>query len=1371
MMKFKTVFIIGLIFNSLVAIAKGDLSIASVNPIRMEVGAPIVVTPSTLNNTGQTLFYTCKYNNSSMLPSGAIFSSSTGVFTYFTRPESVGQHILMITATAGSEVATLTVPITIEPWLPASGNSILFEDDFSDQDLTKAQSINELTWQTISGTISSGQSNNIPCMFLHYDGSRVITNQTINVQDFTISFECNVIYSTLAGIILLYQDENNYYKMNLTKTVLTLVRIMNGKETTLGQAPSIDLTIPHGNNIWGGTRVHILRRSNSILFEIGRAGTGIPYSFSIEDKDSLAIQRFSTGRFGFYNASTGAPANKWVNIQNVLISSGKVENYPLDPKIFYVSSNGSNANNGLSSVAPFQTIQQAVSLAMAGDTISVNPGIYRESIVFKNNGTSNRPITMIAADPTNRPVIDGSTVIQNWQQDANIFTASFNTPIDIPGLSVFQNNTRLPLAMEPDATDPDDIYNSNRWYTVTTASVPLAGSSEESKMLADGVEYLILDDHLKTVNGKQVGDNYWKGALLFQYDRETYITNVREILSYDALKNQITVKLISSSRITAPNDKYAIANHIGVLDKEGEYILTNDVIKIKHLSATLGKIQIPALENGISIPKSNIIIDGFEIRQFKKYGITNINVSSINRTIKNCFVHHNGLDGFYSRYSSNCSLENCELSYNGDNGINFASGSTAISILDCNIHHNTNNGIWLGGGIDTLYACEDILIKNTKIMFQGSAKSHPDNIQIHQVNNLTIDNCVLQQNGSQNMWCQFNGNITINNCRFIDGPLGLNCIRNLMFTNNLVRNSYLRFDAYNSANTASAITTPILIRVQDIFSWDKIQNDIQSDITQYPHNLLWNTNLAFIKTIRSWASDQKIADTTMKEAIVARINDVINDLDFYKSNTYLYDKLNSKGPAREILDAMIEANLINKNGTLGSMYNNTYEIEIKGLNRVILDELCFEGKIYKSVQNYRSHKNKIQNNAIIESSIQIPPKELFPYFIINANYYNIVNNWYYTCWSTFKGFGERSILTRVAEDTRAQFINPEEHNYQLKTGSSLIDAGIDVGLPYQGKAPDIGYIEYISSSSEATTPPTQGFLREGLVSHCLLDDGSGPTATDANNIQLTANIVNGPLWGAGWRDEDWLGLNQSTQAITIPTMGMSPQTGTIAVWLEPKDFSGMKFIFGHVLNNANRLSLYTVAGSLAVGLGSNATLKTNITPLSLNQPVHLALSWEGTAYAVYVNGVQKAAGTFSGLTALNTFIDIGNYGDPAFRSLGFAGKIDDIRTYNRALAAEEIDALYLTHDVRQGKELQFTVNAVNAQGIPIVYQASAMPAGASFDAATQSVRWTPWHNQLGLFSFRFTSTGQPEKVVNVEVHPSSMTSWYTLGQGQLTKVR
>jgi hypothetical protein len=293
---------------------------------------------------------------------------------------------------------------------------------------------------------------------------------------------------------------------------------------------------------------------------------------------------------------------------------------------------------------------------------------------------------------------------------------------------------------------------------------------------------------------------------------------------------------------------------------------------------------------------------------------------------------------------------------------------------------------------------------------------------------------------------------------------------------------------------------------------------------------------------------------------------------------------------------------------------------------------------------------------------------------------------------------------------------------------------------------------------------------EGQVFHAPLNDNSGTTVTDANSLQ-TGSLINGPLWGTGWRDEDWLTFNQSSQAITIPTMGMSPQAGTIAVWVTPTDFSGMKFIFGHTLNNTNRLSLYTAAGSLAVGLGSKATLKTNITTLPLGQPVHLALSWNGKTYTVYVNGEASDTGIFSGLTALNTFIDIGNYGNPAYRTLGFIGKIDDIRTYNRDLTAEEINALYLTHNIRQGKQLQFTVNAVNPQGIPIIYQAESMPVGASFDPATQLVTWTPWYNQLGLYTFRFTAAGQTDKVVRVEVHPSSLHRWYTLAQEPLPKIR
>ena len=35
-------------------------------------------------------------------------------------------------------------------------------------------------------------------------------------------------------------------------------------------------------------------------------------------------------------------------------------------------------------------------------------------------------------------------------------------------------------------------------------------------------------------------------------------------------------------------------------------------------------------------------------------------------------------------------------------------------------------------------------------------------------------------------------------------------------------------------------------------------------------------------------------------------------------------------------------------------------------------------------------------------------------------------------------------------------------DYTLQSGSTLINAGVDVGIAYSGAAPDIGYFEYVS---------------------------------------------------------------------------------------------------------------------------------------------------------------------------------------------------------------------------------------------------------------------------------------------------------------------
>jgi uncharacterized repeat protein (TIGR02543 family) len=272
-----------------------------------------------------------------------------------------------------------------------------------------------------------------------------------------------------------------------------------------------------------------------------------------------------------------------------------------------------------------------------------------------------------------------------------------------------------------------------------------------------------------------------------------------------------------------------------------------------------------------------------------------------------------------------------------------------------------------------------------------------------------------------------------------------------------------------------------------------------------------------------------------------------------------------------------------------------------------------------------------------------------------------------------------------------------------------------------------------------------------VTAHWMLNENTGTTVTDSTSAGRTAALINSPSWGYAWANEDWVSMANQTQAIAIPAAALNPQAGSVAVWVEPDSVTGTQFILGHIFNGGNRICLYSVAGKLALGLGSTAILKTNIADLTIGQTVHIALTWSGTTYAVYVNAVQKTTGTFEGLTALNTTLDVGNYGDPASRTLGFVGVIEDIRTYCRALTALEIQRLYDTYDVHQQKPITFS--------LPGVYQSTSLPAGAKFQNGVFT--WQPWYNQAGNYTVVFTATGQPVRVVTITVHNAPLTDWYS----------
>ena len=82
--------------------------------------------------------------------------------------------------------------------------------------------------------------------------------------------------------------------------------------------------------------------------------------------------------------------------------------------IYYVSTNGNDSSIG-SREQPFRTINHAAQIAVAGDTVRVFGGTYRESVDPKNSGEANARITYEAVDGE-FPVIKGSEVITDWEK-------------------------------------------------------------------------------------------------------------------------------------------------------------------------------------------------------------------------------------------------------------------------------------------------------------------------------------------------------------------------------------------------------------------------------------------------------------------------------------------------------------------------------------------------------------------------------------------------------------------------------------------------------------------------------------------------------------------------------------------------------------------------------------------------------------------------------------------------------------------------------------------------------------------------------------------------------------------------------------------
>ncbi len=92
-----------------------------------------------------------------------------------------------------------------------------------------------------------------------------------------------------------------------------------------------------------------------------------------------------------------------------------VSTLSLQARNIHVSPSGSNRNKGTAE-SPFKTISKAALVALAGDSIIIHKGTYRERVSPANGGfTPQSRITYIAA-PGERVELKGSDVVTGWQK-------------------------------------------------------------------------------------------------------------------------------------------------------------------------------------------------------------------------------------------------------------------------------------------------------------------------------------------------------------------------------------------------------------------------------------------------------------------------------------------------------------------------------------------------------------------------------------------------------------------------------------------------------------------------------------------------------------------------------------------------------------------------------------------------------------------------------------------------------------------------------------------------------------------------------------------------------------------------------------------
>ena len=201
-------------------------------------------------------------------------------------------------------------------------------------------------------------------------------------------------------------------------------------------------------------------------------------------------------------------------------------------------------------------------------------------------------------------------------------------------------------------------------------------------------------------------------------------------------------------------------------------------------------------------------------------------------------------------------------------------------------------------------------------------------------------------------------------------------------------------------------------------------------------------------------------------------------------------------------------------------------------------------------------------------------------------------------------------------------------------------------------------------------------VSSNLIAAYAFEEGTGTTTADATGKGHTGTI-SGASWTTAGKNGRALSFDGINDWVTIADANDLDLTNgmTLEAWVKPNGLAGWNTILLKEANSTLAYALYANDGNpwpavtIRIGNGDYSAVGTSRLPLGIW--THLAATYDGTTLRLYVNGTQVGSRPQTGnMNATNRALRIG--GNAVWTDEFFNGLIDDVRVYNRALTAGEI---------------------------------------------------------------------------------------------------